>query len=1250
MQTIFLQAVTISFFLLLFSGTKSYAQAGKPMSLVSIQKAGLSAGQGAKLNSLPTKENPNANDVEPLADITIYERREGSSENPRIHVWSKETGVDVGITTWGNLPFMQPNPDGWFSYNVNKTQIGTLFLFNGLKTPDFKYYNNDIWVLLKSDGSLKSITPNNPDVVIPVNGVTLNPASISLDVNGSVQMMEDVQPSNATNKGVTWASSNPSVATVNSTGLVTGIAAGSATITVTTLNGGFTANSAVTVNLVEVVDINLIPTSASLAVNATKQIIANVIPSNASNKRINWTSSNNAVATVSATGVVTGKAVGNAVITATTVDGNFTATCTITVTPAIGITIHARREGTSENPKIHVWSKETGVDVGITTWGNLPFMQPNPNNWFSFNVTKTQIGTLFLYSNLKTPDFKYYDQDIWVLLNADGSLKSITNSNPDVIIPVSGVTLNPPSALIDVDATLPLIANILPANATNKNLIWMSLNTFVATVSPTGIVKGVNPGDAVIRVTTVDGNFTDFSTITVKAVNVTGVNIIPPSATVGINVTKQLTAVVLPLNATNKNVIWTSSNNLIATVSPNGLVTGKAVGTAIITATTVQGNFTATSLITVTPLSGITIHTRREGSTENPKIHVWSKETGVDVGITTWGNLPFMVPNPDGWFSYNVNKTQIGTLFLYTDIKTVDFKYYTEDVWILLNANGSAKSITNTNPDVVIPVTGVTLIPPVASIAVNGTLQLVATVQPANASNKNVTWLSDNPAVATVSATGLVTGKTPGSANITVTTIDGGFTDMTSVTVSTVNVTGVTVSPTTASIAVNATTQIVATVTPLDASNKNVVWTSSNNAVATVSATGLVTGKAIGNAVITATTVNGGFTASANITVTQPAGITIRVRRESSTENPKIHVWSKETGVDVGITTWGNLPFMQPNADGWFSYSVTKTQVGTLFLYTDIKTADFKYYNNDIWVLLNSSGNLISITNSNPDVITPVTGVTLTPSAVTLNVNAIAQLSATVLPLNASNKNVTWVSSNSSVATVSSSGLVTAKAVGSATITVKTVDGNFTETSVITVIPFAGITIHEKREGSSETPKIHVWSKETGSDVSITTWGSLPFMQLNPDGWYSYAVTKSEIGTLFLYSDIKTQDFKYYNQDVWILLNANGTLKSISFTPPIVKAREAAGNIGVTVNEIKLYPNPVGGVFNVSYPFEGEEKVNIRITSMLGQVVYESSKTVSGGYSEEFNTNSLKIISGTYFMTVQTSQGVAKKTFIVSDN
>ena len=132
------------------------------------------------------------------------------------------------------------------------------------------------------------------------------------------------------------------MATVSSAGVVTGVKAGTATITVTTSDGKFTATCAVTVGP-PVTGVVLNRATAPIHTGKTLALSATIAPKGAANQAVTWTSSNTAVATVSGAGVVTGVKAGTANITATTSEGKFTATCTVTVGPPVtGVTLNTR--------------------------------------------------------------------------------------------------------------------------------------------------------------------------------------------------------------------------------------------------------------------------------------------------------------------------------------------------------------------------------------------------------------------------------------------------------------------------------------------------------------------------------------------------------------------------------------------------------------------------------------------------------------------------------------------------------------------------------------------------------------------------------------------------------------------------------------------------------------------------------------------------------------------------------------------
>ena len=383
------------------------------------------------------------------------------------------------------------------------------------------------------------------------------------------------------------------------------------------------------------------------------------------------------------------------------------------------------------------------------------------------------------------------------------------NPDPDPtppVVSVTGVTLNKTSTSIQVGGTETLTATVSPKDAANKKVTWKSSNAAIASVDANGKVTGVKAGEATITVT--GKTATCKVTVSDKEIKVTGVKLNKSETSILVGDNETLTATVLPENATNQKVTWKSDKPEIASVDANGKVTGVKAGEATITVTTEDGGKTATCKVTVSD----------------------------------------------------------------TEIK----------------------------------VTGVTLNKTALTLNIGASETLSATVAPADATNKKVMWKSSDAAVATVDANGKVTAVKAGEATITVTTEDGGKTATCKVTVKPNLVSEITLAA--LAIYVGESKAITATVKPDDATNKALTWTSSDETVATVDATGKVTGKKIGTATITATAQDGsGVSGSCTVTVlppvkkvtVEPANLTLG-QNKSYTLKATVEVFG--SGTDTGVT------------------------------------------------------------------------------------------------------------------------------------------------------------------------------------------------------------------------------------------------------------------------------------------------------------------------------------------------------------
>ncbi len=338
-------------------------------------------------------------------------------------------------------------------------------------------------------------------------------------------------------------------------------------------------------------------------------------------------------------------------------------------------------------------------------------------------------------------------------------------------------------------------------------------------------------------------------------------------------------------------------------------------------------------------------------------------------------------------------------------------------------------------PPEIIGVTGVSLDTTVVTILAGDTEQLDATISPANASNKVVTWSSGSESVATVDSSGLVTAVTNGSVIITVTTEDGSFTETCDVTVGT-PVTGVTLNISSGTIDASDTVQLIETIAPGDASNTDVTWSSSEEIVASVSTSGLVTGLADGTSIITVTTVDSGYTATYTVTVNVP--VTGVALNKTSTivltgNTEQLTAIISPAGASNQSVTWASSDASVTVVNGL----ITGASEGSATITTTTVDGGFT-----------SVGCVVTVTS------TPVavTGVTLNKATTQIEKGLTEQLIETIAPVDATNQNVIWSSSNTAVVNVSSSGLVEAFADGTATITVTAGDGSYTDTCTVTVV------------------------------------------------------------------------------------------------------------------------------------------------------------------------------------------------------
>lgn len=611
---------------------------------------------------------------------------------------------------------------------------------------------------VSSDGSVTAIGPGTTaitaaaaggaitskcvvTVLSPALAIKISDSRLNLEEGEEATLSASVFPSDATQSTLTWRSDKPEVATVDQDGNVRAVKAGVAVITVSVSETVFetctvTVVSRVTGISFDVDELEILP-------GESHQLKVTVLPENASVPDVNWSSDNAKVAKVSDTGLVTGLSAGEATIHAVTKDGGKMATCLVKVgTPVSGISLSkssasmyvgdsplaltAAITPSNASDKSVVWSSSDASVASVTAGSGL-----------DATVTPVAAGTATI--TVSTPDGKFSASCVLTVMQH-----------------VTGVSISKSSLTLYTGQTETLSAQVKPDDATDTRLTWSSSDKTVATVA-NGLVTALKAGSTQIRVTSFEGGFQDVCNLTVKQ-HATGLDLSASTLTIYLGQTVTMTATVLPSDASDKSVTWTSSNSDIVSVTQNGSVTANAMGEAEITATSNDGGFSKSCKVTVIePLVPAT------------SLTLTPKTMSLNIGESGSLELQILPNDCNEILEWKSSDPSVATVNA-GDIKALAAGTTT----ITVRGSNTSASATVTVIDPY-AVTGVTLDRTTLSLEMGETATLVATVLPEDARDKTVTWSSGNTAVATVDQQGKITTVSPGTAQITVTTKDGSF-------------------------------------------------------------------------------------------------------------------------------------------------------------------------------------------------------------------------------------------------------------------------------------------------------------------------------------------------------------------------------------------------------------------------------------------------------------------------------------------
>ena len=460
--------------------------------------------------------------------------------------------------------------------------------------------------------------------IVNVTGVEFSQETLTMPLARTAQLEWTVLPADAANKNVTFASDNTEIATVNKSGLVTSVAPGTANITVTTVDGGFTDVIAVTVEeAVAVTEIVIAPAAITIPVttSVTETLVANVIPENATDTTVAWTSEDETIATVSVNGQIKGIAPGTVTINATSANG-VTGTCEVTVVAPEDFPGLDSINFTNMNP-LPYDNLEVGIGPGyggtpvLIRRGNTNTLTYTYATGFSINVEAGQKIYFNTYwyggtpgdsndPNRKDTFMTLYDSEFNYLdHNDDGASFGIS--------PYSGI-----------------------------EYVFETAGTYYVVVTPYNHASNNGNGKGLVEMHAAEVLPTEIETIELADFSMfTGTNT---------NIVDH--AVFTPAEYEISDFVFTSSNEAVASIDADGKVHALAEGTATITITDNVSNATASAVLTVNEIS--------EDDYAMIVLNVSAGETGVfqdgsgyqmllDADATAYGNeIPAQGPLTTG--------------------------------------------------------------------------------------------------------------------------------------------------------------------------------------------------------------------------------------------------------------------------------------------------------------------------------------------------------------------------------------------------------------------------------------------------------------------------------------------------------------------------------------------------------------------------------------------------------------------------
>lgn len=406
------------------------------------------------------------------------------------------------------------------------------------------------------------------------NALSLNISDKTLYTGESVTITPTLTPANTYNKAVTYSVSDPSVASVSSGGIIRAVKAGSAVITVTTADG---SNISQTVNITVkqyVTDISLSVGQITLYTAQTSQISAAALPSDASDHTLGYTSADDSIASVDSSGLITAKKAGSTLVTIAALDGS-----------GVSKTVHIAVLQMAQS--ITIDNSITDIYLGFTYQMNVSILPEDTSDKSVSYVSSDPNMIEVSAAGVLTP--KSRGSAVITISTNDGSNLSASMSLC-VKQYVQSIALSENEMSLYLGESKTLKASVLPLDADDQTYSYISSDESVATVNSSGKVTALKAGSAVISCRSNDGsNVTASCLITVRQY-IKEISLSESDITIPAGTTYQIDSVVLPEDATNKALSYSSANSSVAAVTDSGLISAAAAGSTTITVSSLDGS------------------------------------------------------------------------------------------------------------------------------------------------------------------------------------------------------------------------------------------------------------------------------------------------------------------------------------------------------------------------------------------------------------------------------------------------------------------------------------------------------------------------------------------------------------------------------------------------------------------------------------------------------------------------------------